>query len=223
MHSRTLQKQQHLITGKDTVETLIESDLWPAEYRHFVTLSDIQGHSHIPSLYKVFGRPFVKRFALCYRTVVLSVLSVCDVGALWPNAWMDQDETWYAGRPRPWTHCVRRGPSSPSPIFSPSVVAKWLDGSRCHLVWRQASAQATLCQMGSPLYPPQKLGQSPLPNFRLISVLNGNPAPSLNCRPMFIIVIAILLEHCTKHSGHWFIQVQVKVLYSLHSIFFRKV
>jgi len=25
----------------------------------------------------VFGRPFVKRFALCYRSVVLSVLSVC--------------------------------------------------------------------------------------------------------------------------------------------------
>ena len=37
-----------------------------------------------------------KRFALCYRTVVLSVLSctVCDVGALWPNALIDQDETW---------------------------------------------------------------------------------------------------------------------------------
>jgi len=28
----------------------------------------------------VFERPFVKLFALCYRTVVLSVLSVCDVG-----------------------------------------------------------------------------------------------------------------------------------------------
>ena len=26
-----------------------------------------------------------------------------------------------------------------------SVVAKWLDGSRCHLVWRKDSAQATLC------------------------------------------------------------------------------
>ena len=25
----------------------------------------------------VFGRPFVKRFALCYQTVVLTVLSVC--------------------------------------------------------------------------------------------------------------------------------------------------
>jgi len=26
-----------------------------------------------------------------------------------------------------------------------SVVAKWLDGSRCHLVGRSASAQATFC------------------------------------------------------------------------------
>jgi len=30
---------------------------------------------------------------------------------LWPNGWMDQDATWYRGRPRPWRHCVRRGPS----------------------------------------------------------------------------------------------------------------
>ena len=49
----------------------------------------------------VFGRPFVKRFALCYWTVVLSCLcvlsvclSVCGVGVMWPNGWMDQDETW---------------------------------------------------------------------------------------------------------------------------------
>ena len=27
-------------------------------------------------------------------------LSVCDVHALWPNGWTDQDETWHAGRPR---------------------------------------------------------------------------------------------------------------------------
>jgi len=33
----------------------------------------------------IFGRPFVKRFALCYRTVVLPVCPVCDVCALWPN------------------------------------------------------------------------------------------------------------------------------------------
>ena len=28
---------------------------------------------------------------------------------------MDQDETWHTGRPRPWPHCVRWGPSSPFP------------------------------------------------------------------------------------------------------------
>jgi len=46
---------------------------------------------------------------------------------------MDEDETWHAGRPRPLTHCVRWGPSSPPtrghspPNFRPiSVVAKWL-------------------------------------------------------------------------------------------------
>jgi len=82
----------------------------------------------------IFGRPFVKQFALCYRTVVLSV---CDVGVLWPNGRTDQDETWHAGSPWTWPHCVRWGPSSPSPSFRPiSVAAKWLDGSICHLVWR---------------------------------------------------------------------------------------
>jgi len=63
--------------------------------------------------FAVFGRPFVKRFALCYRTAVC--LSVCDVGVLWPNGWMDQDETWHGGRPRPWPRCVRSGPSCPLP------------------------------------------------------------------------------------------------------------
>ena len=38
----------------------------------------------------IFGRLFVKQFALCYQTFVcLSVLSVFDVGVLWPNGWMD--------------------------------------------------------------------------------------------------------------------------------------
>jgi len=33
-----------------------------------------------------FGRPFVKRFALCYRTVVCPV---CNVGVLRSNGWVD--------------------------------------------------------------------------------------------------------------------------------------
>jgi len=63
----------------------------------------------------------------------LSVCPVCNVRALWPNGWTDQDETWLAGRPRPWPHCVRWGPSSSSskgaqpPNFWPiSVAAAWI-------------------------------------------------------------------------------------------------
>jgi len=55
--------------------------------------------------------------------VCLSVCPLCNVGVLWPNVWMGQDETW----PRPWPHCVRWGPSFPpkrgiaSPQFSDHV------------------------------------------------------------------------------------------------------
>jgi len=99
--------------------------------------------------FHLFGRPFVKRFALCYQTAVcLSILScmyVCNVRILWPYGWRDQDETWRARRPRSWPHCVRWGPAHPLKGHSPSppyfhfrpisVAAKWLHGSRCHLVW----------------------------------------------------------------------------------------
>jgi len=81
----------------------------------------------------IFGRPFVKQFARCYRTVVLSVLSalsVCDVGVLWPNGWTDQDETW----PPSWPHSWRI--STAPPVFGSSVVVNRLHRLRCHLVWR---------------------------------------------------------------------------------------
>ena len=65
---------------------------------------------------------------------------------LWPNGRMDQDATWCRDRPRHRRHCVRWTPSSPSPNGWPmSIVAKLLDGSRCHLLWRKTSAQAILC------------------------------------------------------------------------------
>jgi len=51
----------------------------------------------------------------CLCLPVLSVCPVCNVGVLWPNGWMDQDETWHGGRPPPWSRCVRWGPTSPSP------------------------------------------------------------------------------------------------------------
>jgi len=40
---------------------------------------------------------------------------------LWPNGWMDQNATWYGGRPRPRRHhCVRCGPSSPQKDTAPN-------------------------------------------------------------------------------------------------------
>jgi len=38
---------------------------------------------------KTVGPVLSDRYRVC--------LSVCNVGALWPNGWMDQDETWHAG------------------------------------------------------------------------------------------------------------------------------
>jgi len=80
---------------------------------------------------------------------------------------MGQDETWHAGRPRPWLHCVRQVPSSPSPKgaqppnFRPIfVIAKWLYGSSCHLVWRRPRPRR-LCVEWGPSSPPQKGGWSP--------------------------------------------------------------
>ena len=78
-------------------------------------------------------------------------LPVCTlhVSVLWPNGWMDKNGTTEAGLGP--GHIVLDGdPASPkrgtAPNFRPmSVVAKRLDGFRCHLVRRKASVQATLC------------------------------------------------------------------------------
>jgi len=47
---------------------------------------------------------------------------------LLPNGWMDQDATWYGGRPRPRPHYVRWGPVPPrkghsSPSVQPMSIA----------------------------------------------------------------------------------------------------
>jgi len=125
-------------------------------------------------------------------SVCMSVLSVCNVRALRPNGWTDQDETWHAGRPRPWPYCVRWGPNSPSPkghsphpIFGPYL----LRPNGC-------IDQDATWYGGRP-----RLGRH---------VLNGNPARPLNFRPMFIIVIVIPLKHCRGVRRYWFVQVQVK-------------
>ena len=66
------------------------------------------------------------------------VLSVSDVGVLWINGQMDQDETRHGGSPRPLQHCVRWGPSSPTkkaPKFSAhdrcGQTAGWINVACC--------------------------------------------------------------------------------------------
>ena len=55
---------------------------------------------------------------------------------VWPNGCMDQDATWYGGRPRPTRHCVGCGPiyhrkraHPPHPIFGPCLLWQnsWMD------------------------------------------------------------------------------------------------
>jgi len=76
---------------------------------------------------------------------------------------MHQDVTWYGGvglrdivldgDPAP--HLLKGTATNFRPM---PVVVKRLDGLRCHLVWSQASAQATLCSMGTQL--PRKKGRT---------------------------------------------------------------
>jgi len=66
--------------------------------------------------------------------VCRSVLSVCNIGVLWPNGWMDQDATWYEDRPRPRPHCFRWGPSSPRKTAQhsrPTLFSPWLLWPNC--------------------------------------------------------------------------------------------
>jgi len=82
---------------------------------------------------------------------------------LWPKGSMDQDATWYGGRPRPRPHCARWGPSfpspkggtAPSPIFGPCLLlpngwtdqyATWYEGRpwprpHCYMVIQESPMQ----------------------------------------------------------------------------------
>jgi len=88
----------------------------------------------------VFGPPFVNRFALCYPSIVcLSCLSVTlvycgqTVGRIKMKLGMQiglgPGHIVLGGDPA-------EGAPPPSNFRPISVAAKWLHGSRCHLVWR---------------------------------------------------------------------------------------
>ena len=112
-----------------------------------------------------------------------------------PNGGIDQDATWYGGRPRPRRHCVRWEPRSPPQNRGRSPPQKIF---LAHVYYGQTAGWIKMA-LG------MEIGLSP-GDF----VLNGDPARPVNLRPMFIIVIVISLEHCTGVRRCWFVQVQVK-------------
>jgi len=68
-------------------------------------------------------------------------ISVCNVGVLWPNSWMDKVKLGTEVGLGP-GHIVLDGDAAPPSkrdialqFSAMSVVAKRLDGSRCQLVW----------------------------------------------------------------------------------------
>ena len=79
------------------------------------------------------GRTRRPNLALVFWATVFKTVPPCNVDVLWPNGWMDQDTTWYGGRPRPRGHCLRWGTSSPRkkehsgpPLFGPRLL--WPNG-----------------------------------------------------------------------------------------------
>jgi len=70
-------------------------------------------------LVRFIGRPFVKRLAVCYRTVILSVCPVCDVGVLWPNSSMDQDKLGVEVGLGPGDIVLDRNPATPKERAQP--------------------------------------------------------------------------------------------------------
>jgi len=116
-------------------------------------------------------------------------MNIChNVSVLWPNGWTDQDETWHAGRPRPWPYCVRWGPSSPQgggaiPQFSAHIycdqIYSWMnqDGTN----WYEGLGPGDFVLDGDPA-PLHKKGAEPPPQYSAhVSTVANIPVLTPRC------------------------------------------
>jgi len=129
---------------------------------------------------------------------------------LWPNGSLDQDATWYAGRPRLRRHCVRWGPSSAQltkqkgaqPQFSAHVCC----GQMAGLIKMPLGAEVGLVPghilLDGDTAPPHR------PNFRLMSIV-AKRSP-IDERPFdhksTVDMSQLLLStsyNCTSDSQYW--------------------
>ena len=120
-----------------------------------------------------FGQPFVKQFALCYQTVVCLVCPVLSVTLVYCGqtvGWIKM-KTRHAGRPRPWPHCIRWRPNSPSPKehspqFSVHIccgqIVRWI---KMPLGMEAGLGPGDFFKMGTQLPLAKKVGGAPSPIF----------------------------------------------------------
>ena len=102
-------------------------------------------------------------------------MSVCNVGALWPNGWIDQDATWCGGRPQARRHCVRWKPRSPPqngaqqpPLYGPCLL--WPNGwMHQNTTWYRGRPRQH-CVTWGPSCPPRKGTPQPA-TFRPVSIV----------------------------------------------------
>jgi len=79
------------------------------------------GRQHIANVNVNANRSLKTVSPMLSDRCISSVLSVCDVGVLWPNGWMDQDATWYGGGPDP-GHIVLDWDLAPPKRGTPPVI-----------------------------------------------------------------------------------------------------
>jgi len=118
---------------------------------------------------------------------------------LWPNSWMDQDATWYRGRPRSRRHCVRwwtklppgKG-TAPTPLFGLCLLwpncwrnqdANWYEGA--------ARPRPHCVRWGPSSLPPKKKGAQP-PNFRPMSVVSEQSPISVTADHLLCVYVCSL-------------------------------
>jgi len=121
--------------------------------------------------HRIFGRPFLKRFALCYRTIVLSVLSVTFVHCGQTVVRIKMKLRTQVGLGP--GHIVLGGDRAPPPLkgqspqFSAYIcygqMAAWIKMS---LGMEVGLRPGDFVLDGDTAPPPHKGGKSPLPNFR---------------------------------------------------------
>ena len=131
----------------------------------------VQTSSNINNYLRWFLATVCKTVCSMLTNRCLAVCQSCSVGILSPNGWMDQDATWYGGRPGPRRHCVRwepcpppkkRGRQSSPPLFDPCLLwpKGWMDQDA---TWYGCTPRPRPhCVRWVPISPPERGSAPPL-------------------------------------------------------------